>query len=511
MIEGLRSARAADLAEYKKNFIDLLVGAGALRFAKEGEDLTLKMGRKTTYFINVGDFNDGINTTKLARAYAALIAENYKTISERLSPEEALFLYGIPEKGVALGPVISSVLATDHQINTNWFFTRKEAKTHGEASNLSREDRAKAQIVGKMPPKGAKILLLDDVLTDGGTKYVEIEKLGALLDQPQYVGLAIGADRREVTIHGQDAVAEFAKSTNIPVYSVVNTNEILTYLDGKENADRETIGRNARYLRVYGTEEARRDPMIAAVRVPGVIRIPRSIIPACDISDLETFRRIVEQTAPIMEVGGYKIGFELGLTYGLPTIVETARKYTDKPLIYDHQKAATDIPDTARNFMAVVKKAGIDSVILFPHAGPETERAWILRALDNGLGVMVGGIMTHPAYLVSEGGFILDAKALEMYRVAARAGVVNFVVPGTKPLLIKAVKDAVEGEGVEAPIFYAPGIGTAQGGKIGNVSGALAMNWHAIVGRDITNAKDGDYRAAAQRKIDELFETKRRD
>src|SRR3989338_4529684 len=158
------------------------------------------------------------------------------------------------------------------------------------------------------------------------------------------------------------------------------------------------------------------------------------------LDTLEQFETLVQQTGDIDGIGAYKLRFELGLGYGLPKVVETARKHTNKPLIYDHQKAGTDIPDTGKNFAKVVKKSGIDTVIFFPQAGPETERAWIYHALDQGLKVIVGGRMTHPAYAVSEGGFITDEGALDMYRIAARAGINNFVVPGNKPEIIEQVK-----------------------------------------------------------------------
>ena len=219
-----------------------------------------------------------------------------------------------------------------------------------------------------------------------------------------------------------------------------------------------------------------------------IIGINRSIIPACDVSTLEQFEEIVKQTSDVSGIGGYKIGFELGLGYGLERVVETARKYTEKPLIYDHQKAGTDIPDTGKNFARVCKKAGVDAVILFPQSGPETERAWIYHALDKDLGVIVGGIMTHSTYLQSEGGFISDGGALEMYRIAARAGINNFVVPGNKPEVIKTIKNIVEAEG-SFPIFYAPRF-VAQDGKIEDTTKVAGDRWHAIVGRGIFEAAD---------------------
>ena len=210
---------------------------------------------------------------------------------------------------------------------------------------------------------------------------------------------------------------------------------------------------------------------------------------ACDVPTIEDLQELVKKTSHVDGVGGYKIGFELGLGYGLGRIVETIRKHTDKPVIYDHQKAGTDIPDTGKSFAKVCKESGVDAVILFPQAGPETERAWIFHALDQGLKVIVGGRMTHPAYSQSEGGFVSDEGTMEMYRIAARAGVSDFVVPGNKPDVIKSIKDAVEAEGVNMPVFYAPGF-VAQGGRIDDAAKAAGDRWHAIVGRGIYQAED---------------------
>jgi len=146
-----------------------------------------------------------------------------------------------------------------------------------------------------------------------------------------------------------------------------------------------------------------------------IINIPRSVIPACDVAELEKFEEIVRETAQIEKIGAYKVGFELALQYGLPKIVKTARRYSDKPIIYDHQKAGTDIPDTGKNFAEVCKKAKIDAAILFPQAGPETEKAWINALKEKEIGVICGGEMTHKGYLETENGFILSEALLGIY------------------------------------------------------------------------------------------------
>ena len=241
-----------------------------------------------------------------------------------------------------------------------------------------------------------------------------------------------------------------------------------------------------------------------------IIERDRSVIPACDMPLMGDFRDIVRHTHDVEGIGGYKIGFTLGLRYGLLGVVETARQFTDKPLIYDHQKAGTDIPETGKQFAEVCKKSGVDAVILFPQSGPVTAYEWIRAAQDQELGVIVGGEMTHPRYLegdFSNGeetdytkkfmglmdrdwtGFIRGGAPLDIYEFAAGMGVTNFVVPGNKPDKVRFYKNLVERCGVDEPVFYAPGF-VAQGGDISETAEAAGDYWHAIVGRGIYTADD---------------------
>ena len=209
------------------------------------------------------------------------------------------------------------------------------------------------------------------------------------------------------------------------------------------------------------------------------------IIPALDTVDLAAALRLVCKVAGRESVYGFKLGFGLGLGHGLPETVRRIREWTDKPLIYDHQKAATDIPDTGALFGDVMKMAGINEVILFPHTGPHTLAAWTRAMQERQMKVIVGAVMTHPAYLVSEGGFIADAAAAAIYRQAAVLGVSAFVVPLTKPDLV--AKLAAEVPFTAEQEFYSPGFG-AQGGDPARFP-ALAKHF-LIMGRALFAAED---------------------
>ncbi len=218
-----------------------------------------------------------------------------------------------------------------------------------------------------------------------------------------------------------------------------------------------------------------------------IINRDKSIVIACDVN-LEKFEEIVRETADISAIGAYKIGFGLALANGLPKVVEVCKRYSAKPIIYDHQKAGTDIPDTGKLFATTCKNAGVDAVILMCQSGPETENAWIKACQAEKLGVIVGGLMTHPKYLRSEGGFIADEAVEEVYSIAADLGVTEFVVPGNKPDKIKEIKTLLESKGVD-PVFHAPGF-ISQGGDVTEAAAAAGNKWHAIIGRAIYEAQD---------------------
>ncbi len=219
-----------------------------------------------------------------------------------------------------------------------------------------------------------------------------------------------------------------------------------------------------------------------------IIKLQKSIVPACDFSSLKEFESLVKEIDSVGGIGAYKVGFELGLAHGLPKVVEACRKHSSKPIIYDHQKAGTDVPFMGENFAKVCKGAGINAVILFPQAGPETEKAWIKACLKEGLGVIVGGEMTHPGYLEAENGFLMNSAPRRMYETAIAEGITEFVVPGNKPEKIIEYRKLFESKKVDATL-YSPGL-VSQGGSISDSGKAAGEKWHAIVGRALYEAKD---------------------
>ncbi len=216
-----------------------------------------------------------------------------------------------------------------------------------------------------------------------------------------------------------------------------------------------------------------------------IIKLKKSIIPSCDVDSLEKLRKLVKATCYVNGVGAYKIGFELVIPFGMKAVVKTIRKFTKLPIIYDHQKAGTDIPEMGSKFVKACKL--VDAVIIFPQAGPETEVAWIKAAQQARMDIIVGGEMTHQAYLKEAGGFIDDNAPGRMYEIAAGMGVKDFVIPGNKPTSALQYVDLIRNK-IKNPVFYSPGL-IAQGGSISDLAKKLD-SWHAIIGRAIYEAKD---------------------
>lgn len=209
------------------------------------------------------------------------------------------------------------------------------------------------------------------------------------------------------------------------------------------------------------------------------------IVIACDVIELHELRELVEETNDVDGVVGYKVGFSTCLTHGLVSVMKEIRNLTGKFVIYDHQKAATDIPATGKLFAAVCKRAQLDGAILFPFAGPETQKLWIAALLQEGIKPIVGALMTHPKFLNREGGYIVDAAPETIFKIALAEGVDYFVLPGTKLELANALAVSLG----EKARFFIPGVGS-QGGTITKIAEQLPLErCFPIVGSAIYNAR----------------------
>lgn len=462
------------MESYKSDFIKSAIEKGVL--SKNGP-FTLKSGRKSPYFFNSGNFSDGESAKAVGDAYAAAVLE-------QIGADKFDVLFGPPYKGI---PLVVMMAGSLHEkgVNKRFAFYRKEEKVHGEGTETeSRDARKKRLIVGDLRD-GDRVVIPDDVITTGGAKYKAIEVMENVVTGAKPVAVVIAMNRQEIDKFGGNAIEELERKSGAKVVATLTASDYFDFLDRSgELADSDRTA-FMRYFRAWGTQELRDHYSLKDLDlIEG-----RTIIPACDMDDIERFESLVKETSDNPRIGGYKVGFQLALGHGLPRVVEVARKHApQKRIIYDHQKAGADIPDTGAAFARVCKNAGVNAVILFPQSGPVTQVRWVGEALQQGLSVIVGGEMTHEGYKASEGGWIRDDALEEMYLLGAKQGVRHFVVPGTKIDRIGVYRNLLEAEGVD-PIFFAPGF-VAQGGSISDAGRAAGEKWHAIVGRAIVDAED---------------------
>lgn len=225
---------------------------------------------------------------------------------------------------------------------------------------------------------------------------------------------------------------------------------------------------------------------------------PNGLVVACDVPSLKTLETLILHLSTVTEVTAFKVGAAVALRYGVSAVVEVIRSLNDGAFIlYDHQKAGSDIPDTARELVATCALAGVDAVIVFPHSGPHSLQAFIRAIQESGLIAIVGGLMTHSAFLKSDGGYIDDAAPLDIYKRAADLGVTEFVVPATRPKEVAEYVQLLNSRNIEAG-FWSPGFG-AQRGDATQIRTILSdYRFYPIIGRAIYGAENP---AAAAREI----------
>jgi orotate phosphoribosyltransferase len=193
---------------YQQEFMDFLIETGALRF----DEFTLKSGRRSPYFFNAGQFNTGAEIERLGYYYACAIRE---------FDVEPTLVFGPAYKGIPLCIAAAIALRQRFDMDTYYGFDRKEIKEHGEGGWL----------VGKEPDGQDRVVLVDDVVTDGATKIQMIDRLKATCSA-RISGLVIALDRKEKNTEGEDAVAALQTATGVPVRSIITVHDILKYLPG---------------------------------------------------------------------------------------------------------------------------------------------------------------------------------------------------------------------------------------------------------------------------------------
>ena len=213
------------MENYKQNFIQMSIDIGALKFG----EFELKSGRVSPYFFNMGLFSSGRSMKNIGDFYAAALEESNLQYD---------MLFGPAYKGIPLVSVLSSSLFVNHEKDVSFVYNRKEKKEHGEGG----------QIVG--PPLEGKIVIVDDVIT-AGTAIKEASKM-IIEAGAEISGILIALDRQEKGVGDSSAVQEVSRELGVPVISIVNLDQILTYVKNSPSELEAYVNRIEGYREKYG-------------------------------------------------------------------------------------------------------------------------------------------------------------------------------------------------------------------------------------------------------------------
>ena len=211
------------MADFRQAFLGFSLAREVLRF---GEFVT-KAGRRSPYFFNAGLFDDGESLRRLGQFYADALLASGIAFDQ---------LFGPAYKGITLAAATAIALAEKGH-NVPFCFNRKEAKDHGEGG----------QIVGA--PLAGRVVIVDDVITDGAAKREAIELIRAHGAEP--VAVLIALDRMERGQGEASAVQELQARFGVPVVAIATLEDLMQFIGGREEL-KAHVPRVAAYRAQYG-------------------------------------------------------------------------------------------------------------------------------------------------------------------------------------------------------------------------------------------------------------------
>lgn len=194
--------------DYQRDFIELTLQRDVLRFG----EFTLKSGRVSPYFFNMGRIDSGAALARLGRAYAAAVVNSGLQVD---------MLFGPAYKGIPLAAATAIALADQQGRDLPWAYNRKEAKDHGEGGTL----------VGA--PLSGRVLIVDDVMTAGTAVRESLALIRANGATP--AGVLIALDRQERGQGELSAAQEVQRDYDIPVVAITSFADVLAYAGERPN------------------------------------------------------------------------------------------------------------------------------------------------------------------------------------------------------------------------------------------------------------------------------------
>lgn len=196
-----------------KDIVNFLIAHNVLQFG----NFTLKSGKQSPFFLDVGRIADGNALAALGRLLYQKIEASFPCVDTLVGPAY---------KGISLATAATVSRATDKKSNWKVAFNRKEAKTHGETGDW----------FGASIGPTSQCVIVDDVISDGGTKD---EIIAIIKDKFENIplGVAVLIDRRPpntysafklVSLITLSEIANILKETEHP-----QSQQIIDFVNGK--------------------------------------------------------------------------------------------------------------------------------------------------------------------------------------------------------------------------------------------------------------------------------------
>ena len=250
------------MEDFKKRLANTLAETGALFF---DNNLILKDGRPTPYFVNLGMIRTGRLSMDMGDFFAEMMMDQGLVNGTDI-------ILGPSYKGSAIALATSIALYVHHGRDLLFEYDRKEAKVHGEGS------QSMSLFVNRTFFDGCRVFIVDDVATSMETKYDIIKKVEKEAETQEMdikvMGIGIAIDREQTTAvydeegnivpdqRGGNAIQGFIYETGIPVHSVAGIREVVGYLykekipviiEGSPRPiDEKTKSRFDEYIKIYG-------------------------------------------------------------------------------------------------------------------------------------------------------------------------------------------------------------------------------------------------------------------
>jgi orotate phosphoribosyltransferase len=223
------------LSMAQSDLLSLLLRDGVLCFGQ----FKTKSGRVSPYFFNSAKLSNGCGISLLAHSFAALIEDKFKDSYDAL--------YGPAYKGIPLAATTAMAMYQLHGRSLSYTFNRKEAKGHGEGGVFVGQD---------LQSEAKRLVIVEDVLTAGTSLRESLMLIKGT--KSKIVGVVVAIDRQERGQHSQQsALDELRDEFQLPIYSLLNLDQILSTLRNKVFAgkiwiDDATAGLIDSYRRTYG-------------------------------------------------------------------------------------------------------------------------------------------------------------------------------------------------------------------------------------------------------------------